>query len=880
MAYIVDCDPSIVRDPDEPYSTVVERALVDPADRMSPTSAAIIDHAHKSNTESGFYARREEQKGWWSKIAGGKWNAGVGAGFQAKMYESSAATMNWIGRTVFENSSGLNRGTTTASALMENYHKKIQTQLLPVKGAMHGWARRTDNGFGGTVIGISEKGKAEFNRLVMLERNARQNGQPLSKDADIIRAADAYDSAARDSLEIGRGREGEHAVLGMDKVDDNMHYTPYNWSASKIANVIRSGVVSRKEIIKALSESYRTTGMALGKDAEKVAEAVIRRAELKDAEIDSSVHSLLQADGQEFLRDSLEKSGLKGADIDGIMTRLTGNAAERGKEGFAKSRNEIDMNTSIKTIDGSEMKIVDLLSNDLSGDWQRYTRRMSGAAALARQGITSRAGRKEVISAIHAEQRALGEPLTPRQELEAMFSSFDGGGTKGWNKLGGGEPSMAGQGATLAKRLVQLAWLNKLGLTQLGETGAMIMQNGLASSIRRGPLGNLRKEIRAGNKELLAEVSFLTGEIGRDHDLFAQHLNLDEVSSIDAPDLVSRANHKLAGATYLQGFTSLFNTVRSAQQKTAALGVMDKVFRELKAGATEGQLARMWGDLGLDAPTVKRLEALIEDGTIEFSPEGFVNRINSDKWDGDLQDIVGSSVTRNINQVVQKSMAGEQDAWMHTQMGSILTHLKTFPMQATHKQMIRHFRHNDAQAYGAVMVTLATAAAASVIREGIDQASGKEAEWMNLEDHGMRAFTYGNMTGFIPMAYDPLMTMFGLDDQRFSQFGSHAEINPPILSFANDAMRLPGALFAAAGGTADYDDKKALRTLPYANMLLFGEMMTGVGQKEKGTSSNSKFGQGKSSETPPDGYTWEDLDGSVGGSYWPDGTKYIPPAVQ
>ncbi len=878
MAHIVDCDPSVVRDPDEPYSTMVERTLIDPADRMSPTSAAIIDNAHTSNVESGFHQRRNEDKGWIDKIGNMSWSGAVGSGFARKMYNSQSEVMNWMGRTVFESASGLNRGTTTAAALMENYQKRVQTQLLPVRSAMHNWAKRNTSGAFGTKYGISNEGKAAFNRQVMLERNNRQHGGPRSEDPDIIRAADAYDSAARDSLEIAKGRDDQHSVLGMDKVDDNPHYTPYNWSTSKIANAIRTGVVERKEIIKALAESYRSTGMALGKDAEAVAEAVIRRSEMRDAEIDSSVHSLLQADGQEFLRDSLVRNGMKPAEVEGIMTRLVGAATNRSKEGFAKSRNEIDMSTTIVTKDGSEMQIVDLLSNDMAGDWQKYTRRMAGASALARQGITSRAGRKEVISAIHAEQRALGEPLTPREEIEAMFSNFDGGVTKGWSATvnPSAAPAGAGQGVSIMKRMVQLAWLNKLGLTQLGETGAIIAQNGIANWITRGPLSALNKEIKAGNKELLAEMSYMTGDIGQDHHLFADHLNLDELDGVDEANWMSKVSKAQGNAVFLQGFTSLFNSVRSSQQKAAALGVMDKVFRTLKAGnVKDSDLSRMWFDLGIDAPTIARLEGLIKDGTIEFSADGkYVNRLNADKWDGDLQDIIGSSITRNINQVVQKSMVGEQDAWMHTGWGSVMTHLKTFPLQATQKQFIRHMRHNDIESYGALAFTFGTAGIASIIRAGVD---GKD---MTAEEHAKRAFGYSNMTGWMPMVYDPIMTMMGLDDQRFNQYGKHSEVALPILSWANDAMRLPGALAQSANGTAQYDDLKAKRTLPFANTMLVGEMLLSIGQAPKGTNKKApvqKFGKGTSSETPPPNYTWEDLDGSVGGSFWPDGTKYIPP---
>jgi hypothetical protein len=68
---------------------------------------------------------------------------------------------------------------------------------------------------------------------------------------------------------------------------------------------------------------------------------------------------------------------------------------------------------------------------------------------------------------------------------------------------------------------------------------------------------------------------------------------------------------------------------------------------------------------------------------------------------------------------------------------------------------------------------------------------------------------------------------------RFNQYGRHSEIAPPILSWANDAMRLPGALARSAAGKATYDDLKAKRTLPFANTMLVGEMLHTIGQQAK-----------------------------------------------
>ncbi len=815
----------------------VERDLVDPLDIMSPGQREIIDNADVINYESGFYDRKlEDEDKFWTKVGTGKWTAAVGAGFQSKLYNSNSAVLNWMGHTVFESSNGLNRGRATSSALMENYSKRIQTQLLPVQSAANDWAQRNGKGALGTKYGISNEGKAEFNREIMLERNARNNGRRYSDDEAIIRAADAYDNAARDSLAIGKGRDGEHSIKGMEDVLDNPHYTPQNWSASKITNLIQRGIVTRDDLVVSLAESYREAGMAAGKDADAIANAVIRRVELRDADIDTSVFSLLQGDGRDFLRDSLEMAGVRGPEQEAIMTRLAGAAENRGKQGFAKSRNDVDMQSPIMTEDGSQLQIVDLLSNDLAGDWQRYTRGVAGSAALARQGITSKANRSEVISAAQAEQRALGEEVTATAEMEAMFTHFDSGAVKGWSGMDPRKgPESQGMLPVMMKRLTNLAWLGKMGFTQLGETGAIMAQNGVGNWMRRGVMSNLDKEIKAGNKELLNDLAYMTGEIGQDHKLFAEHLSLDELSDLDSGTMMSKIDKNLSTASYVQGFTSFFNSVRGWQQKTAALGVSDKIFRTLndsiKSGEqlSDGVKARMWGDLGLDGEAITRLEQLITDGTIEFSPEGFVNRLNADKWDGDLADMFGASLTRNINQLVQKSMAGEQDAWMHTGWGSVLSHLKTFPLQATQKQFVRHFRHNDPQAYSALGMGLATAGVASMVRAGIDGKAGD----MSIEDHAKRAFTYSNMTGFIPMAYDPLMTMIGLDDKRFNQFGRHAEVMPPILSYTNNAIRLPGALKAAFDGTADGSDKQALRVIPFASTVLVGNMLNGIADRNK-----------------------------------------------
>ena len=105
---------------------------------------------------------------------------------------------------------------------------------------------------------------------------------------------------------------------------------------------------------------------------------------------------------------------------------------------------------------------------------------------------------------------------------------------------------------------------------------------------------------------------------------------------------------------------------------------------------------------------------------------------------------------------------------------------------------------------------------------------------MTFEDHAKRSFGYSNMTGFVPMAADPILTMMGHDDKRFNQYGKHAEVGGMAsLEWANDALRIVGAVNDATKGEADYDDKAALRALPFANLPILGDYMTSLGQANK-----------------------------------------------
>ncbi|SEN67798.1 hypothetical protein SAMN05216227_102041 [Pseudorhodobacter antarcticus] len=798
--------------------------LVDPLMSITPTSDAIHKATRDWRDQSGWGAQKQaEDTEWFARVATSKLGSFTTQNF-TELYQSKAATANYLAGTIFESASGLGRGRATAAILMENYTKRVQSHLArEVESATTSFAREAGETWKGTGYGASNKAKVAFNREVMLEMNDRLHGrQSKGRSIHVLRAADQYDKAGAEGVTIGKGREGQTAMDGFEDIEVRSGYTPYAHNGAAIHAAEVSGRTTRKDIIAAYTSAYRAAGMSNRKDAGAVAKAVIQRALAREGDVDVSLVSLLSGDGKQWLEESLEKSGMPAPERQALMDRLIGKQGEKSKEGFAKRRNDIDLNTPIRTTDGSELKIVDLLDNDMHKTWQRYSRRLAGSAALSRFGITNRAQRKDFITALQAEQRALGEVPIEAGKLEAMFSHFNGGPIAGY--FGGAKNEGVGDLLATVKRLTNIALLEKLGITQLAETGVQMAQNGISNWVVRGPMAIFDKELRAGNRRLLDDMAYFTGQIGDDHRHFAQWLDLDDVTDRDSATWLKGVSKLTSNAQWVQGYTSLFNSVRSHQQTTAALGVADKVMRTIKESVDKGEpipeatLFRMQMDLGFGyKDDINTVIMLIQDGTIEFNTTAkgnvFVNKLNMDKWDVATAENFGASITRNVNQLVQKSMAGEQDAWMHTQWGSVVTHLKTFPLQAVQKQVLRNARHMDMQNITNVMYGMATAAVAVMVRDTLD---GRERSTTDL---AKSAFNYSNMTGFIPMVLDPVLTMVGLEDMRFNRYGPYTDLTPPMIKVLNDQRRIPGAIIDTVMGNADWYDKQALKSLPFAGTI-------------------------------------------------------------
>jgi hypothetical protein len=547
-------------------------------------------------------------------------------------------------------------------------------------------------------------------------------------------------------------------------------------------------------------------------DAKLWADAVVRRALANDRGTDTNLIGILQQDGRGFLEEMLKDAGHSQGKIDKLMDRLTGAVEQRSQLSQTKGRMDIDLRTTYGGI-----AIMDLIQTDVARSVARRARGTAGAAALARKGIRSKADRKAIIDAIMHEQQARGnsqktgnrvadfldsDKHLSREDLEDIFSYFDSGPI-----AGGLSPGYA-----RAKKLTNLALLNQLGLTQLAETGAQIAAVGWKRWNRYAGEA-FDAALRKPDSPLAQELKHLHVVVPEERffrDDFA--IDQDRVGS-PASEFWQTVDHYLNVGQRVQGYISGFYEVRKFQQRVAATSAADKIMTNMKGLANDLSDARA-EDIGLTTNLYKRVKQYVDNGTVEFK-DGSLYKMNLHKWSVEDAEDFALSLNRHVHQVVQKAMVGESNALFHKDgIASLFFHLKTFPLIAMQKQVLRNARIMDTEALYTFLAGLATAGAAYAVKQTINGNGDK----LSPSAIAKGAFGMSNLTGWIPMWTDPLAGMLGMDSLRFNTYARGVDGNvigvPAAFPTLNRIANVPGALLDAATLNLSNSDVRALQAIP------------------------------------------------------------------
>lgn len=708
---------------------------------------------------------------------------GIGTDFDTFM-RSGLATAQRFASMVMESASGIGRSATNAAVIKEAYSKEMVQALRPVSHAFREWHfqeqghkwfdwLRTPQGQG------AWKSKDLFNEEVIKEQMARRFGGQGTTSPAAKKAADALENFYQKDYEIGLGNKGQMPVTGYDTFTREAGYVEQMWSGRKMTQAVedagafggkKAADAKRKDFIDALDFEYARLHASIPPTVRrKMATAVIDRALASRRGFQHDLISLLRGDESEFIRAAMKSNGLSDAQIDKTIERIVGSRQQKTTPGHTKTRTDVDF----RSVSPNGTRMMDMLETDIDFLGARRVNRTSGQAALARMGIPNKVEFEKIKKAILDEQEARGKriarpdrtvgdrvddfidrdaEITP-EHLDAIYGYFTG------NRPGAGQNF----DTTIQrlKKVTRLSLMNQLGLTSMAEHGAIAGAVGwrrwaehMTAQLRES-MGNPASDL---SKELRHFAFFETEE-----SLFNGRL-LYEMDRAQASELGAKLDSVLNKGLEVQGYLSGYHQVVGMQNRVAISSITARMFEAAKKGDKSFSAERL-ADLGLDDAFMQKQLA-----HADFDPQtGALVRLNMDKWDWQDVQTYQQSMARGASQMVQKALAGESNwAFSSNGLAQLFMQFKSFPLLAVHKQFTRNMRMADHESLNTFFFGLITAGAAYSVRQAING----NTDNLTAEKIAKGALNYSNMTGWLPMFVDPVLSAAGAD-MDMSGYSSH-----------------------------------------------------------------------------------------------------------
>lgn len=655
---------------------------------------------------------------------------------------SFGPTGKYLAYNMLESAIGIARNRRSANNLANHINESINADVSPFYGPIyHQWAQA--KGISPLSRYYHIDGEYEFMREFKdeMERRYHNDPSPSTASKPVQAMADRMDAANRRALAYAKGEDGGIAMEGMADVEFKSGWVRRLWRGDKMVKVERE--IGTDRLVDAIATGIMKATPETDVDmATILAKSIVRRVRDKDAGSAFGAFGSVSKDGKAFMAQALKDHSPNLTDEEAMATieKVFGTNPERGLQSYARRRLEIDMRTQIP---GTNYRLMDLTEDDLLAQQEKYFRSVAGASALARKGI-QRTDIPSWTAAVIEEARSLGTYQPGMEKFIQDIFSYYGDGA-----FAGGAGPIVGR----LNKLAFMAYLGTLGITQIAEVGAQIGVSGLKAWAHYAKQ-TLPEMLRGKDPEALKSLAAI-GYNHEDHRLLVRALSVDEADLSSQVKLLRGLDRLSDKGMRALGYASGFFKVTSMMNAMAGLTVQDYIVRHVRDGAKEARLR----DIGVDADMAARVRKYIDDGTIEFTPEGYVKTMNYDRWDPiDKEDMVLALKT-HVRQVVQKPNRGETASWMHKEFGSLFMSLKNFTILAGQKQVLRNMRHADEEAVMTVLYGTGTAAMAFAAR----QALNGNLDNMDTRDLAIGAMQWGNMTSPLLMVADPLSYLLGAD---------------------------------------------------------------------------------------------------------------------
>ena len=825
---------------------------------------------------------------------------GMETGFN-RLFKSKSKIATWLGHALYSDPSGVFRNVHAGAKIDRAYQSQILGLALKNERTHAAKFMQTH------AMPNTNESVDGFRRLVANELDDRRYGRKnpdATIDPAVTAMADELDRGFATGLDILKGREGETSVWGSENLTHESGWRPFRWTYKNMTKTMKDGNIPEEAITNTLAKAYIDMNPNWSKKASKnTAFALVRRMKSLDSGGDMNLIAILRDEGEAHVREFLTESGIPAKEVETMIDGLKGigRQKERGKLATLKHRNEIDPRTPIE---GTSYTLADLMDNDVAATLHSYSRSAAGTAAMARHGI-QKIDRSSIRKAAEKELRAEGvhqlEVDATLKDIDDLFQAFSGGA------FGGGLNPWVRRALLITNLallsslgMVQAAETGVVVAAFGLDTFMKTAPQAIKTTMMKGEYSPAMKQIGESAHYIFGE--HMLTKPHHNLDLFKKTDSVNEEAMRWVDKLGTGLDKALIKGQHIQGYLSGFYKIRQLQQDIVARAYMQKIGKlakgEIKIDAERlydmglgGKLEthRVLNSLFHNDPEVFRTlldkSGLSNKGNLEVTAlldslsvkerntlnimldsmgysnkktldnilenfqkhveykDGMVHNLHPEKWHPDDWEAFNLSHIEVSDQLVQRALKGEDSPLLHHDVGAILGHLKSFPLLAMPKQLIRHARIGDTEAKMAFMYSLMFG---GMVYSAKQVAAGR-TENLTPERIARGAFGLANLTSPIPMMVDPLGAMLGINSLNISGYsrlgpaGTSVLPGIPAYNTLERMAHIPESALSLLTGNYNKQDITSMQSTPivgnlYGFSAMFNSMkkdLTRKRQKER-----------------------------------------------
>lgn len=660
---------------------------------------------------------------------------------------------------------------------------------------------------GGNIVEDQFGGKtrAQFDKLVAEEIEARQAGKKTANPDQVKKAADVLEQA----YERMRVAQVDAKVAGWASLPEtSTGYMPHRMSPAKLRQMTSE---QRRALHGALTDQFvQIEGFDLT-FADKLASKYIDRVQSRALGGFDSGFGAHQVGSAEIVEDALNAMGMNPLQVKAMMERYM-----RGAQGHLKRRLKLDLLEEHTLGDGGKFRLLDLFETDQLTLLRNQANRVSGEVALARHGIIGKAGLKLMRRAME-----FGEDGTRLDANDPAMHAFDQAAAEML-----GEPF--GTQSRLVDRMLlanSVARLGGMGFTQLAESINGVAHLGAArvlSSLLDFP--RLRAEIKtlaAGGKvdnPIIGSLEQWRGaEFGTEaYRTILPHDRPDAVAY--GHDTLTATDRLLRGGAHLQGRLSMWRSISSVQQRGMAEQIVRKAAEYIQAGKNDVNLR----DMGISDELASKLRA--EFGSTATFENGRLKDFDIAKMeDKAAAEEFVQAVHRGVRQIIQGNFVGESGAWAHDGMMRMLTQFRTFSLTSVEKQWARQVGNRGVPATLGIMLGAMSMAAPIYMARTYLASIGREDrdayldEQLSMDKIARATLNYIALSGLAGDFMDAASAVTGVGQATGGRTGAGGQsfvgnVVAPSAGLIDDAYK---AIQNTKEGT---DPHQLLRLLPFSRL--------------------------------------------------------------